>query len=285
MIFALLRRGDGLPSGRAWLGSVVRNLQLGLAQAGHSVSTDGKFGSGTKDAVKAFQRGQGINERGIVDKPTWAALARHLHAAIGLAQEETQKLLNGFAGDLDWVHEREGHRGTAYWPGGASGVTLDPGVDLGHVDSALIDRLYGPLLSADQCLAAKKCLGLKGDTAKAALSADPILETIRIKREDAARLMPFAAEFYWKKIAARFPLVSTPGTLASVQTVFLSLAYNRGAGNSDLDQLKSSLDRAEWAVVADRVGAMQQDHELEGIRVRRRDEANLIRAELEYANT
>jgi GH24 family phage-related lysozyme (muramidase) len=285
MIFVLLRRGDGLRSGRAWLGSVVRNLQLGLAQAGHSVSTDGKFGSGTEDAVKAFQRGQGINESGIVDKPTWAALARHLRAAIGLAQEETQKLLNGFAGDLDWVHEREGHRGTAYWPGGASGVTLDPGVDLGHVDSALIDRLYGPLLSADQCLAAKKCLGLKGDTAKAALSADPILETIRIKREDAERLMPFAAESYWKKIAARFPLVSTPGTLPSVQTVFLSLAYNRGAGNSDLDQLKSSLDRAEWAEVADRVGAMQQDHELEGIRVRRRDEANLIRAELEYANT
>jgi GH24 family phage-related lysozyme (muramidase) len=285
MIFALLRRGDGLASGRSWLGSVVRNLQLGLAQAGHSVSTDGKFGTGTEDAVKAFQRAQRLKESGTVDKPTWAALARHLQDAIGSTHEEIRRLLDGFEGDLDWVHEREGHRGTAYWPGGASGVTLDPGVDLGQVDSALIDRLYGPLLSADQCLAAKKCLGLKGDTAKAALHADPILETIRIKGEDAGRLMPFAAASYWKKIAARFPVLSKQGTLPSVQTVFLSLAYNRGAGNSDLDQLKSSLERGDWAEVADRVGAMQQDHELEGIRVRRRDEANLIRAELEYTNT
>jgi hypothetical protein len=283
MIFALLRRGDGLSTGRPWLGSVVRNLQLALVQAGQAVSTDGKFGSGTEDAVKAFQRGQGLDETGIVDKPTWAALAPHLQSAIGSAQEEIRRLLNGFDGDLDWVHEREGHKGTAYWPGGASGVTLDPGVDLGHVDSALIDRLYGPLLTVDQCLAAKKCLGLKGDTAKVALSADSILQAIRIKREDAGRLMPFAAASYWKQIASRFPALSGAHTLPSVQTVLLSLAYNRGAGNSDLDQLESCLAGGEWTEVADRVGAMQQDHELEGIRIRRREEASLIRSELEYA--
>jgi hypothetical protein len=282
MIFALLRRGDGLSSGRPWLGSVVKNLQLALAQAGHSVSTDGKFGSGTEDAVKAFQRGRGLNESGIVDKPTWDALKPDLDSAMGSAQGEIRMLLNGFDGDLEWVHEREGHKGTAYWPGGASGVTLDPGVDLGHIDSALIDRLYGPLLSADQCLAAKKCLGLKGDTAKAALSADSILQAIRIKREDAGRLMPFAAASYWKQIASRFPALSGAHALPSVQTVLLSLAYNRGAGNSDLDQLDGCLARGEWAEVADRVGTMQQDHELEGIRIRRREEASLIRSELEY---
>jgi hypothetical protein len=149
----------------------------------------------------------------------------------------------------------------------------------------LLDRLYGPLLSVDQCLAAKKCLGLKGDNARAALSADPMLETIRIKRGDAGRLMPFAAESYWKKIAARFPLLSSADTLPSVQTVLLSLAYNRGAGNSDLDQLESCLERGKWTEVADRVAAMQQDHKLKGIRVRRRDEANLIRAELEYVRS
>jgi GH24 family phage-related lysozyme (muramidase) len=282
MILALLRRGDGLPGGRNWLDSVVKNLQLGLAHAGHSISADGQFGFDTEGAVKAFQRAQRINVSGIVDKPTWAALAQHLQAAIGAAQEEIRRLLAGFDGDLDWVHQREGHRGTAYWPGGASGVTLDPGVDLGQTDSALIDKLYGPLLSADQCGAAKKCLGLSGNAAELALGADPILQTIRITREDASRLMPFASESYWRQITARFPSLSNAGILPSVQTVLLSLAYNRGAGNKDLEQLRKSLERSDWADIADRIGAMQQDHPLEGIRVRRRDEANLIRAELEY---
>jgi hypothetical protein len=285
MIFALLHRGDGLAGGRSWLDSVVRNLQLALVHAGHAISTDGQFGSGTEDAVKAFQRTQGINPSGIVDKPTWNALAQHLQSTVVSAQQEIRKFLATFDGDLDWVHQREGHRGTAYWPGGASGVTLDPGVDLGQTDSAFIDKLYGRLLSPEQCGAAKKCFGLSGNKAKLALGADPILQTIRITRDDAGRLMPLASQPYWKQIAARFPALSKEGTLPSVQTALLSLAYNRGPGCSDLEQLKTLFDRANWAAIADRIGAMQQDHPLEGIRIRRRDEANLIRSEIEYCAT
>lgn len=285
MIFALLRRGDGLASGRSWLDSVVKNLQLALVQAGHAISTDGQFGSGTEDAVKAFQKKQRINPSGIVNKVTWNALAQHLQASVGSAQQEIRKLLAGFDGDLEWVHQREGHKGTAYWPGGASGVTLDPGVDLGQIDSAFIDKLYGRLLTPDQCGAAKKCLGLSGNKARLALGADPILQTIRITREDAGRLMPFASESYWKQIAARFPALSKGGTLPSVQTALLSLAYNRGPGCSDFEQLKTLFERADWAAIANSIGAMQQDHPLEGIRIRRRDEANLIRSEIEYITT
>lgn len=282
MIFARLRRGDGLPFGRSWLDSVVKNLQLGLIHAGHPVSTDGKFGFGTEDAVKAFQRAQRIEPSGVVDKPTWAALAAHLQAALAPNQQEIRRLLPDFDGDLDWVHQREGHNGTAYWPGGASGVTLDPGVDLGQVDAGSIDRLYRALLSAEQCGAAKKCLGLRGEKARLALAADPILQTIRITRDDAGRLMPFTSRSYWREISARFPRLLSAGILPSVQTVFLSLAYNRGAANSDLDRLTQCLQSFDWDGIADRIGAMQQDHPLEGIRVRRRDEANLIRAEVEY---
>ena len=69
----------------------------------------------------------------------------------------------------------------------------------------------------------------------------------------------------------------TPG---SVQTALLSLAYNRGPRNPRLDPLAAPMDARDWAGAADVIANMQQDHELPGIRSRRRREAGFIRAEL-----
>jgi GH24 family phage-related lysozyme (muramidase) len=63
------------------------------------------------------------------------------------------------------------------------------------------------------------------------------------------------------------------------------LSYNRGVGNRDLDQLQDPLGNNNWNEVASRIGAMQQNHELEGIRIRRRMEADLIQAEVDYVNS
>lgn len=54
--------------------SWVRLLQVDLTRAGHSVTEDGVFGSGTLAAVKAFQHAQGLGVDGIVGPQTWAAL-------------------------------------------------------------------------------------------------------------------------------------------------------------------------------------------------------------------
>ncbi len=97
--------------------------------------------------------------------------------------------------------------------------------------------------------------------------------------------MPHAATPYWDGIIKRFSALAQPGALPSVQTVLLSLSYNRGPNNSDLAQLAGPLDSGDWIRVAERIGAMQQDHKLEGIRERRRREADLIRAELEYLDS
>ncbi len=74
MIKALLRQNDGLAGDRIWLGIVVKNVQLGLIQAGHPMSADGKFGAGTANAVKAFQRNHGVAETAMVDRSTWSTL-------------------------------------------------------------------------------------------------------------------------------------------------------------------------------------------------------------------
>lgn len=196
-------------------------------------------------------------------------------------EKEAAALLTDFRGDLDWIHEKEGHRGHPYWPGGQSGVTLDPGVDLGHVDFSRVVELYRNLLSPAELDLLEPAAGLRKEEARDFLSAHPAVRAIAVNEAAAMRVMPVAAKDYWRRIADRFSPLRAPATPASVQTVLLSLAYNRGSGNDALEVLAAPLASASWGEVARKVAAMQQNHELEGIRVRRRHEAELVRAELE----
>jgi GH24 family phage-related lysozyme (muramidase) len=260
-------------------------LQLGLAEAGHAQEADGRFGSDTEKAVKAFQLSQRLLDNGIVGKATWKALDEPIQRALGSQRERIAEHLPGFDGDPGWVHLLEGHRGQPYWPGGASGVTLDPGIDLGHADAAFLDKLlrdhYGELMSPEQRAAVEAVVGIQGDDAKAALTADAVLGSIRISQEHADRVFPVASAPYWAAITERFERLSEPETPPSVQTALLSLAYNRGADNRHLESLGLLLADRDWVAAADKIGSMQQSHKLEGIRRRRREEAALIRAELE----
>jgi GH24 family phage-related lysozyme (muramidase) len=282
MIKAVLRLKDGLPSGRVWLRSVVKKIQLGLTEAGFPLRADGKFGRMTMDAIKAFQSSVGLEASGVFDSGSWTKLAPHLKAATGERGARIREMLVKFRGDLDWVHERESHAGRPYWPGGVSGVTLDPGVDLGHASPETIEELYSPLLTQPQMRALRLVYGIKGEDARTAIHTLPALAAIRISREQAAELMPYAAKPYWNGISRRLPALVHKGTPPAVQTALLSLAYNRGVFNRYLEPLGELLDAKSWDEAADRIGSMQQSHELRGIRIRRRQEALLIRAELQF---
>ena len=283
MIRIILSRGDGVGD-RVWLQSIVRHVQTGLLQAGHAVAIDGKFGSDTEVVVRTFQEKANLGITGIVDRPTWEALSPYLQSTLGGREQLIATLLPAFQGDPDWVHQQEGHRGNPYWPGGQSGVTLDPGVDLGNADRQLAEQLFASRLTPEQWKAVGTVIGLKGESARQALQQDPILSSIRITQDQANDIMPYAARPYWKGISDRFASLTASATPAAVQTVLLSLAYNRGFKNEALDVLHDPLSSGNWAGVAKAIGEMQQDHPLEGIRLRRRLEAALVEAELAYLN-
>lgn len=284
MIRVILRAGDGLGE-RVWLQTIVRHAQTGLAKAGYRIGLDGEFGPKTETAVRDFQGVKGISVTGFVDRQTWASLAPYLDETLGPREQLIANLLPAFQGDPDWVHQQEGHQGSPYWPGGNSGVTLDPGIDLGHADRAMVEQLFVPHLTPQQWEAVGHVFGIKGEAAKQALERDPVLQSIRVTPEQADDIMPYAARPYWRDISHRFPSLKTPITPAAVQTVLLSLAYNRGSKNQALDPLHGPLAAGNWTEVADVIGGMQQDHSLGGIRLRRRLEAALIRSEQDYLNT
>lgn len=282
MIKAKLRLGDGLGNGRVWLGSIVRNAQIALQHAGRQIVPDGEFGQTTLRELRAFQQSKRIAPNGELDKQAWSQLAPDLAATVEVAQHRIRESLPQFEGDLHWVHEREGHKGHPYWPGGGSGVTLDPGVDLGHVSFEQISEWYGGFLSATELATLKQAIGKTGESARVALETIPGINAIPVSSAQALEVMPRAAKPYWNGIVKRFgPTAVTPAP-PSVQTVMLSLAYNRGVGNSGLQPLGAVLSAGNWDGVADIVGAMQQNHSLKGIRSRRQHEAALIRAELEF---
>ena len=190
-----------------------------------------------------------------------------------LPPESSLPELANFRGDLAWLHAREGHVGQPYWPGGDSGVTLDPGVDVGHADPELVNDLYRDMITVEQAAALLGCQGVFGTDAKAKL-VEPAIAGIRVSFSQATSLMPVSAEPYWDAIRKRFP--SLDGAPPNVQTALLSIAYNRGPNNSHLHVLKESLGNRDWRAAAGVIGEMQQNHQLLGIRRRRKLEAQLI---------
>jgi len=191
--------------------------------------------------------------------------------------ENDKNGLEGFRGDAGWIHKREGHAGEAYWPKGASGITLDPGIDLGFADKKLIKEAYKYLLTEEQYKEVEKVHGVKGEKASETLKNNEVLRNIRISKDQAENIFKIALKPYWTGIVKRFPNLSNPDTPASVQTALLSLSYNRGPNNKHLKSLEEPIKNKDWGKVADIIGAMQQTHELQGIRKRRIMESNLIK--------
>lgn len=70
-------------------------VQYLLRSRGYSLSVDGYFGPATESTVKAFQRGQGLVQDGVVGENTWTALVRNVsEGSQGDAVRAVQALLN-----------------------------------------------------------------------------------------------------------------------------------------------------------------------------------------------
>ncbi len=57
-------------------GDTVLLLQQLLRAAGRKVGADGTFGSETRSVLKRYQRGHGLADTGVADKPTWRELRK-----------------------------------------------------------------------------------------------------------------------------------------------------------------------------------------------------------------
>ena len=191
--------------------------------------------------------------------------------------------LPGFRGNLDWIHSFEGHAGKPYWPGGASGITLDAGFDLGYADESLFMALYAKHLTHARRQACLDAMGTKGRDAYEYLRKSEVLQNVNISFKMAQGVFPHIAASYWGSLLTRFPALVQDEVPDAVQTVMLSLAINRGPGNPDLKRLRLPLASGDWKEIGTLVEEMQQDHDLRGIQKRRREEGAYIKTSIREA--
>jgi hypothetical protein len=153
----VLKRGSNSPD--------VMEAQGLLNRNGAILDPDGDFGGETADALREFQSGHGIPATGIVDAITWRALrlltepSREIpsRAVAFIAREEvgSRRLYD--------ISPRPG------WPGGASGVTIGVGYDLGY--QATFETDWAGLLTPAQIATLKQWVGIRGVAASAGPAA------------------------------------------------------------------------------------------------------------------
>lgn len=260
----MIKRGD--KNGKVY--RLQRRLQsLGFLSESVINTGKGMFGPSTQKAVINYFTSLA---NGDIEVEHWRALFPF------------EKALANFNGSYDWVHSMEGHAGKPYWPKGKSGVTIDPGVDLGYIDKSLFLEAFTPILSPKELEVCSLVIDkkLRGSEAAQELQENDYLRSVRVSREQAEDAFPIIAKSYWDRITTRFPIVASNNCIPSVQSAMLSLAYNRGPYNRNLKCLKEPLECGDWEQVASLIGAMQQDHQLDGIRKRRRQESKYITEEL-----
>jgi hypothetical protein len=166
------------------------------------------------------------------------------------------------------------------WPGGASGVTIGIGYDLGYQTVAKIKADWTGLVDQNSVNLMLRCAGVKGGDAKS------------LTREVQAITVPWSAAMQvfmnrdipqW--IAAVYKALPNCDLLSQTCLgVLVSLAYNRGAGgfNSSSDrfremrQIKDAMIRRRFEVIPDFLDSMSRLW-TSGVAERRHREAALFR--------
>jgi hypothetical protein len=200
-----------------------------------------------------------------------------------VVQEHQRKLAAamGFRGDLGFLLRWEGLAGKVSL--GYDTVQIDPATDLGLANAGTIRDRYAFILTPDELEAVLSVVGLRGEAAKTAWRANPILQRIRLESTDVARLVPEVAAPIWQNLVGRFPSLTENTTPPYVHTAVLSLAFNLGTGNRVWHTLSEPILRSDWGAAADIIESLAQQGihaRVPGLAQRRREEAALLRSKL-----
>ena len=190
--------------------------------------------------------------------------------------------VNGKA--LRLILDAEGMNQPGAWPGGASGITIGIGYDLGYVTVDQFESDWGEFLAAAVRGRLKAVVGFVGLKAKnrAASCAD-----IKVRRAD-------AEEIFRKRMIPRYEFLAMQafpgldGLPPEVQGALVSLVYNRGASMVDkpgedrrreMRAIRDAVEEEDLQEIADQLRSMKRlwvGKGLDGLLARREAEARLV---------
>jgi peptidoglycan hydrolase-like protein with peptidoglycan-binding domain len=110
-------------------GTGVIEAQGLLNRNGAILDPDGDFGKGTETAVREFQAAAGLPDSGTIDAATWQRLRALPEPSPDIPTRAVSFIAREEVGSRGF-YDAQCARPT--WPGGASGVTIGVGYDLGY---------------------------------------------------------------------------------------------------------------------------------------------------------
>ena len=178
------------------------------------------------------------------------------------------------------IFDYEGIDQPSDWPGGASGITIGIGYDLGYESAGDFQADWQSRLSAGEFTTLSQVVGIKGTEAKAKASD---LKTIKIKKDAAEEVFTQRSVPKYQALTQQaFPGVD--GLPADAQGALFSLVYNRGTsmeGDSrkEMRAVRDAVAKADLQEIANQIRAMKRlwvNKGLDGLLKRRDAEAELV---------
>jgi GH24 family phage-related lysozyme (muramidase) len=166
------------------------------------------------------------------------------------------------------------------WPGGASGVTIGIGYDLGYNRVAQIRKDWRGKIADADLEKLTKVSGLKGENAKKALGQ---VKSVSISFDGATQVFSESTlPRYAASTRKAYPGIEL--LLPDAQSALLSLVYNRGASMSgsrrkEMAAIKPLVERQDYPAIAQQIINMKRLWEgkgLAGLLKRRDEEAELV---------
>lgn len=242
----------------------------------------------TKERIKNIQTRLGLEADGLIGPVTLTAIERLLDQQLGVA-EQLDRMTCSLVGLEAMVRHEISSDAYYYrflkhpvWPGGASGVTIGIGYDLGYHSPAQFRRDWQGRLFDDDLAVLEKYCRLRGDEAKPKVALQSVKQ-VTVELADAKQVfyrssLPAHAE----KCIKAYPGVT--GLPADAQAALLSLTYNRGTRKSgsrrrEMEAIEPLVQAGDLAGIAEQILAMKRlwvDAGLDGLLKRRDDEAQLV---------
>jgi hypothetical protein len=236
-----LTRQDGPLLRRDDEGADVIEAQNLLNWNGALLDPDGSFGNSTEGAVREFQIACRIPVTGIIDVATWKGLRAQPEPSPDIPSRAVSFIGREEVGSRRLYDLKQ--RPT--WPGGASGVTIGVGYDLGYQTTFEAD--WSGLLTAQQLSALKRWIGVRGQGASA---GPPALADIAIPWNAAWTV--FIGRTLPQNVSdTRSAFIQSAKVPRLCFGVLVSLVYNRGT--SMIDSVSNPGSRKEMREIRDAV--------------------------------
>ena len=180
----------------------------------------------------------------------------------------------------DLILYYEGLNQPSRWPGGASGITLGYGYDLGYEGEKSFRKDWGPYLTEEEIEKLARAVGRTGSDAE---EISDQFSDITIKRAD-------AEEVFYKRSLPKYEEMTRnafPGfddLPADAQGSLVSLVFNRGSSMSgdrrlEMRAIRDLVPKGDLQGIADQIRAMKRlwvGKGLDGLLKRRDKEADLV---------